>query len=346
VTWGIYGATGFTGRLITTEALARGQRPVLLGRSGGALRQIALATGLRFEVVADPAALATATGALDLVVNAAGPFERTVRPLLAACIEGRTSYLDISNELETVEFVLGQHARFVRSGVIAVPAVGFGTVATEAVALRAHMALPSAVAIEVALLADNAGGGAGTSASVLAVLAAGGARVVDGGIVRSPLGRGITRVRTPVGDRSLVPIATGDLVSVRAATGVDSVAASVAFAVPAWPLTVSLPAVSAIARSGLLPSRAGKAAKSRAYRSYTWARATDAAGQTATAWLATGEGYAFTASSIVSAVELALTGMKPGAYSSGQAFGADFALRVPGTTIHSLDAHGDIISSS
>jgi saccharopine dehydrogenase (NAD+, L-lysine-forming) len=344
VTWGIYGATGFSGRLITAEALARGQRPVLLGRSVGALRQIAKSTGLRFEVVGDPVALATVVAGIDLVVNAAGPFDQTVRPVVGACIEGGSSYLDISNELDSVQFVLGQHERFTSSGGIAVPAVGFGTVATEAVALRVATALPSAAAIEVALLADNAGGGKGTSASVLAVLAHGGARVVGGSLVRAPLGRGIARVRTPVGRRSLVAIPTGDLATVRAATGVDSITAAAAFAVPAWLLAAGLPGVSALARSGLLPARAARGAKSREYHSYTWARATDAAGRTATAWLATGEGYAFTASSVVSAVEVVLAGAKPGAYSSGAAFGADFALRVPGTTIDALDKHGSVIS--
>ncbi|MCU1552378.1 MAG: hypothetical protein JWR36_2938 [Glaciihabitans sp.] len=340
--WGIYGATGYTGRLIAAEALARGHRPVLLGRSAGSLRQIADATGLEFRLVADAASadFASTLGDLDLLVNAAGPFDQTVGPTLGACIASTTAYLDISNELATVLDVLDADGRCREAGTSATPGVGYGTVASEAVAARAHAACPDAVSIEVALLADNAGGGAGTAASVFAVLADGGVRLVDGEIVRSRLGRGIRRVRLPIGRRSLVAVATGDLAAVQRTTGVRNVTASVAIAAPATLLAAVLPAVSATARTGWLKGSAKRTPRLREYRSYAWARATNGEGGSTSAWLATGEGYAFTASSVVSAVEATLAAPRVGAFSSGAAFGPDFALRVPGTTIDLLDDVG------
>ena len=36
MTWTLYGANGYTGRLIVAEAVARGHRPVLAGRNTAA----------------------------------------------------------------------------------------------------------------------------------------------------------------------------------------------------------------------------------------------------------------------------------------------------------------------
>ena len=45
----IYGATGYTGRLVVEAALARGLRPILGGRSHDRLADVADAEGLETE---------------------------------------------------------------------------------------------------------------------------------------------------------------------------------------------------------------------------------------------------------------------------------------------------------
>ena len=44
--WMIYGANGYTGRLMVEEAVRRGLRPVLAGRSRAAIEQLATEFGL------------------------------------------------------------------------------------------------------------------------------------------------------------------------------------------------------------------------------------------------------------------------------------------------------------
>jgi short subunit dehydrogenase-like uncharacterized protein len=68
-----------------------------------------------------------------------------------------------------------------------------------------------------------------------------------------------------------------------------------------------------------------------AYLSFGWARATGPDGTTE-AWLQTGESYAFTAAASIRAVEEALARSLSGAFSPAAAFGADFALTIPGTS--------------
>ncbi|CAN5249159.1 saccharopine dehydrogenase NADP-binding domain-containing protein [soil metagenome] len=336
MSWGIYGATGVTGALIAAEAVARGEEPILFGRSEDRLRRIAEPLGLPFTVVAE-GDFTRHTKFVDLVVNAAGPFATTVAPVLDACIAGNAHYLDISNEFDTVTEVFQQAARVRAVGITAVPAVGFGTVTTDAVAAHSVAALGEPVAVEVAMFADNASGGPGTSASVLDVLGEGGVRIVDGQVQRAPLGRGIRRISTPIGKRSIVPIATADLVTARQTTGMRTVTASVGFIAPPAVLVSGLPALAFAARSSLLrrmpepPKRA-----SHEFRSYAWARATDADGSTSESWLSTGEGYAFTASSTVNAVLGVLGNPLAGVATIATVLGSDFALSVPGTTIEYL----------
>ncbi len=62
------------------------------------------------------------------------------------------------------------------------------------------------------------------------------------------------------------------------------------------------------------------------------ARAASRDGATTEAWLQTGESYAFTVAASIRAVKETLTRFASGAVSPAAAFGADFAVTIPGTT--------------
>jgi short subunit dehydrogenase-like uncharacterized protein len=332
--WAIYGATGFTGGLIAAEAVRRGERPLLVGRSEERLR--AVAEPLRLEWSTRP------LGDVDLVVNAAGPFRATVAPVLKACIAVGAHYLDISNELPQVQHVFAQDSLLRRAEIAAIPAAGFGTVATDAAAVAALAALPGATRLEVCMFGDNVSGGPGTASSVVDVLAQGGVRLADGSVRRTVLGAGTMRARTPRGSRSMVPVATGDILTAQRTTGIADISAYFPFSAPVGALRLGLPVLSALARARILRALPeGPSRPAHSYRSSAWARATAGDSQV-TAWLETGEGYAFTAVAVVEAVLATLAGTPAGAPAGATtvaaAFGGDFALRVPSTTIRLLDA--------
>jgi short subunit dehydrogenase-like uncharacterized protein len=71
-------------------------------------------------------------------------------------------------------------------------------------------------------------------------------------------------------------------------------------------------------------------------RSRAWAEVGDPSGRTVAAVLETGEGYRAAAAAAVRGLELQLSDGHVGAFTPAQAFGAGFALRVPGTTIKEL----------
>ena len=97
----IYGAYGYTGRLIAAQAIAQGHEVILSGRDPEKLGKVAKdlsAPQVAFELTDGPA-MRAALGAVGIVINAAGPFTHTSKPMLDACLDTGTHYLDITGEV-------------------------------------------------------------------------------------------------------------------------------------------------------------------------------------------------------------------------------------------------------
>jgi short subunit dehydrogenase-like uncharacterized protein len=95
----VYGASGYTGEMIAKELHLRGVSVVLAGRDADALKRIADMLGpevvVRTASVGDIASLRTLVAGCSVVVNAAGPFSVTGRPILEAALFAGCHYVDI-----------------------------------------------------------------------------------------------------------------------------------------------------------------------------------------------------------------------------------------------------------
>jgi short subunit dehydrogenase-like uncharacterized protein len=131
--WVLYGATGFTGRLILARALELGLRPLLAGRDPQRVGELARAHGLEHRVarVDDAGALTELLRGQRLVLNTAGPLRETAVPLMEACLRCGVRYVDIGGDLPVVREQLKLAGRFRQEGVGAVLAVGFVVVPTD-----------------------------------------------------------------------------------------------------------------------------------------------------------------------------------------------------------------------
>lgn len=131
--WVLYGATGFTGRLILARAVALGLRPIVAGRSPQRLAALASGYGLEWRAAAvdDPASLDRLLAGTQLVLNAAGPFGATAVPLMEACLREGTRYVDIGGDVPVLQRQLALHDAFVARQLTAVVAVGFDLVPTD-----------------------------------------------------------------------------------------------------------------------------------------------------------------------------------------------------------------------
>ena len=101
----IYGANGYTGRLIAKAARDRGARPILAGRNLDKVKRVAEPLGLSARAfdLGDPARIDAAIKDVSVVLCAAGPFSATSRPLADACLRNRVHYLDITGEIDIFE---------------------------------------------------------------------------------------------------------------------------------------------------------------------------------------------------------------------------------------------------
>ena len=124
--WMIYGANGYTGELIAREAVRRGLKPVLAGRTAAKVEELAASLGLQARVfdLANAAAVSKGIEGMRLVLHCAGPFSATAAPMMAACLAGHAHYLDITGEISVFE-----HARTLEgvaraAGIVVCPGVG------------------------------------------------------------------------------------------------------------------------------------------------------------------------------------------------------------------------------
>src|SRR4051794_36297329 len=97
----VFGATGYTGRLIAEALVGRGERPVLAGRNAQRLASLAEELGGLETAVADVAQPETC-GAMvqrgDVLVATVGPFVRYGRPAVEAAIAAGAHYIDSTGE--------------------------------------------------------------------------------------------------------------------------------------------------------------------------------------------------------------------------------------------------------
>lgn len=106
----LYGATGYSGRLIAAEAkkqrLTRDDatdcRMILAARDAHALREVATKNGMDYRVFGldDSAEVVQRLAGIDVVLNAAGPFAFTAERLAGAAIRARCHYVDINGEID------------------------------------------------------------------------------------------------------------------------------------------------------------------------------------------------------------------------------------------------------
>src|SRR5689334_18134332 len=97
----VFGATGYTGRLIAERLVAAGARPVLAGRSDERLAALAESLGGLEWAHADAMRQNTVlelVGAGDVLISTVGPFMKWGAPALRAAVESGCLYMDTTGE--------------------------------------------------------------------------------------------------------------------------------------------------------------------------------------------------------------------------------------------------------
>ena len=229
--WLLYGAYGYTGRLIAAEAVAQGERPVLAGRNGEALQGLAAELGLKALPLPldDAERLRAAVAPFGAVLHAAGPYVRTAAPMRAACLATHTHYLDITGEVPVFVDSLATAASARAAGVAVISGVGFDIVPSDCLGAMVAARLPDATQLDLAIAGFDAASG-GTVITALEQVEAGGLVRRNGALVAWPLGRGARQIRFGDGvARWAIPTPMGDVATAQQSTGIPNVTVYVVF---------------------------------------------------------------------------------------------------------------------
>ena len=142
----IYGASGFSGKLIAAQAKDFGNEVILAGRTPDRLQSLAESLHLPWRIARldDPQSLDHVLSDINVVLHAAGPFHKTARPMLQACLRKNIHYLDVTGELTVFQDLHRFDAEARSRGVMVMPGVGFVLLASDCLVAHVAAKLPEA----------------------------------------------------------------------------------------------------------------------------------------------------------------------------------------------------------
>ncbi|HUQ61738.1 saccharopine dehydrogenase family protein [Lentzea sp.] len=332
MTWMVYGANGFTGRLIAELAVERGERPVLAGRSREKVEPIATRLGLEHRAFGLDEAR-TNLEDIDVVVHCAGPFAHTSGPMVDACLKSRTHYLDITGEIDVFESLSLRHIDARKAGIVLLPGAGFDVVPTDCVAAMLKEALPSATHLDLAFVVGG-GASAGTTKTAVEGAAVGGRIRVNGDLRSVRIGHRRRTAHFRSGPREVGSIPWGDVSTAYRSTGIPNITTFTA--VPGLLGQVQR-FFSPVLRASLVQNAAkvvagkvkGPDERKRANtRAEVFGEAWDAKTKVECA-ITTPNAYSLTADAVLKAIAR-IDDVAPGSHTPSSAFGAGFVRELDG----------------
>ncbi len=340
----VYGAYGYTGVLIANRAVERGLRPVVAGRDGNKLAPLASGLGLppRAFSLDDEAALDRGLDGIRVVLHAAGPFSRTSKPMVDACLRRGLHYLDITGEAAVLEAIAARDREARNAGVVLLPGAGFDVVPSDCLAAHLKRRLPEATRLRLAIQAFGRAS-RGTTRTMAENLHRGGLVRRAGRLTSVPSAWKTRAIDFGNGPVTSVTIPWGDVATAWHSTGIPDIEVYMAA-----PLGMRLAMRAARFLGPILGSGpvqrflgkridagpAGPTAEERARGAmFLWGEVEDEAGRRAAARMRTPEGYTLTAGTAVAIAEEVLAGrFSAGFRTPSLAYGPDFVLGIPGVT--------------
>lgn len=221
--WLLYGAYGYTGELIAREAVKRGHNPVLAGRNREKVDRLAADIGCESRVFSlSDIGLDRQLDDVDLVLNCAGPFVDTHEPLVAACLDSDTHYLDVTGEIDVFESVRERDDRARQAGLTLLPGIGFDVVPSDCLAAHLVERLPEAESLAIGY--QPAGGfSPGTLKTAIAGLGENGLVRRDGRLEPVPVGQTTRDIDFGDGPVPAMVVPLGDVSTAYHTTGVPTI---------------------------------------------------------------------------------------------------------------------------
>jgi short subunit dehydrogenase-like uncharacterized protein len=219
VTIVLYGATGYTGRLVAAELSRRGLEHVLSGRDSETLARLADERGVpaKAATLDDGRALRELLGEASAVINCAGPFTLAGDALVAAAIDTNTHYTDSTGEQPFIRMIFDRHGSAAEHvGVALVPALGFDYAPGDCIANLAAGGHEPLDELVVAYDVEGFGMSRGTLRSGLEIMKGGDVVFEDGDWRPAPAGvfRANFDFPAPIGRQPMSRYPSGEVITV------------------------------------------------------------------------------------------------------------------------------------
>lgn len=343
----LYGANGYTGQLIARLSKTYGLRPLLSGRNKEAIQPLAEELGFDFHItdLNNAAELDQLLHGQKLVIHAAGPFSRTAKQMVEACLRNHVHYTDINGDISCFELVKTYHDQAKNSGCMLMPGIGFDVVPTDSVAKKLSDSFPNIETLQLAFASIGSTVSHGTATTMAEKLGEGGARRVNGKISKVPLGQHGMYVDFGKKHLFVMSIPWGDISTAFHTTGIPNI--ETFFAVKPsvykwmkfqryfnWILQMN--SVRNYIKKKIDQRPAGPDEKMRETgMSLVWGKGINNLGESKIVKLIGPEGYTFTAhASLLIAKEILQGNWSAGYQTPAGQFGSELVLKVPGVSFY------------
>jgi short subunit dehydrogenase-like uncharacterized protein len=345
----LYGANGYTGKLIAQLAREYGLKPILAGRRPEALEPLAKELNTTYHVVDlnDTAKLESVLKEVKLVLHAAGPFKNTAKQMIEACLKAQTHYIDITGEIAVYEMAKKYNDAALKAGIMLMPGAGFDVVPTDCIALYLKNKLPDARELKLAFASIGGGLSHGTALTMAGGMGEKSAARKDGKIVRVALGHKGMWVDFGIKKLFVMTIPWGDISTAYTTTGIPNIETYTGASPKTFRLLKFQVLFNWLLRTSFMRNKqikkinskpAGPSEEKRAKsKGLVWGEVKNAEGQTAQARLIGPDGYTLTAHTSLIITKKILEGnFKPGYQTPAGCYGADLILEAPGVTREGL----------
>jgi short subunit dehydrogenase-like uncharacterized protein len=322
----IYGATGYTGKLIAQRATLRGLDLVVAGRDAAKVQVLgkSLAVESRVFGIEDAVGLRDHLAHFACVINVAGPFSRTAAAVMAACIDRSVHYLDTTGETDVFLHAADRDAEARAAGVMLMPGVGWDVLPSDCVALHVAERVGKVETLRIAIAHLNATPSRGSLRTSL--------EMAEQGLIVRKNGR-LLRLAPPLEDRtfrfgdwsaSCAQTTRSDVVTAWKSTGAPNIEV---YRKPLGENSLAMPegGVDAI-QEGPTP------AQNAAWRAFASAEAIGENGEVARAVIEADSAYLYTARAAVEIARRVLDGdFQSGFQSPASAYGVSLPTQIGGT---------------
>jgi len=221
----IYGAYGYSAKLILENLIKNDVKPMLAGRDEYKLRKVANDYDCDFVVfdLEDQEKIKENLKGYHTVLNCAGPFKYTAEKFFKACIETCTNYLDITGEIPVLEKAWTYNEQAKEKGITILPAVGFDVIPTDCLAAKLKEEMPEAISLKLGFDGKGNKMSRGTNLTTLEIIDEESKIRRDGKILTIPIGELVYEIKNDKIEFQGIAIPWGDVSSAYYSTGIPNI---------------------------------------------------------------------------------------------------------------------------